>query len=576
MNERLLRFRGLVGEALEKIGLKEPVQYILEGVPELVGYPSIVQPDLLRFWTRLRRRSRKLLQSLPPSHGPRIILLSTLARKMSWPAPAVILAYALRLRGAQPIFVACDQWLQACEAAFPHEFPDLNEYIQNGPRRICAACYRKSSELYSILDFPFYRLSQFDTPEALKGIEKFLNQLNLDQISNLEYHGVSLKGAIESTILRLTWMNTCPLTPEYLPLWKRHVKSALLYIEALKKMFKYLMPEAMVLDYGGYLARGIPPLIAKRLGVRTLVFSRGYRPWTFKVGCGENIFTDLAAREEGLWNDFEFTSERKEKVLNWLEKRATGSAERVPLKYPLSDRTSIIAEIGLNLEKPLFTLYSNLGWDSKSFYDTPLYPDVADWIFDTIEIFSKRPDFQLVIRIHPIELVETPKLPMAQAIRTRFPFLPSNIHIVGPESKISSYVLGKMSQAVITYGSTIGLEMAALGKPVIVTGNAVYWRKGFTFDVHTREDYCRYIDQLAQGLPPDPIRQEKAQRFTYYFFFAREVPFIYWPVGGKPTPKPWWKVLRSLDQLMPGYDSNLDALCDHILTGRESVAAGSI
>jgi hypothetical protein len=472
--------------------------------------------------------------------------------------------------------VACDQWLQACEAAFPHEFPDLNEYIRNGPRRLCAACYEKPRELYSKLDFPFYRFSEFHNPQVLAQVEKFLHQLDSDQLYNLEYKGLSLRGAIESTILRLTWMNSCPPTPEYRPIWERHAKSALLYVEALQEMFRRLSPEAMVLDYGGYLARGIPPLIAKAQGVRTLVFSRGYRPWTFKVGTGENIFTDLAAREKGIWNTFDFTPERKEKVLNWLEICATGRADRVPLKDPMTDRSSIAAELGLDLKRPLFTLYSNLGWDSKAFYDTPLYPDVADWVFDSIEIFSQRPDLQLVIRIHPVELVEPPRLPMTVAIHRRFPSLPSHIRIVGPESKISSYTLGNMSRAAITYGSTIGLELAALGKPVIVTGNAVYWRKGFTFDVHTREEYCQYIDQLAQDFPPDPVRQEKALRFTYYFFFAREVPFAYWPVGGKPMPKPWWQMLRSLDQLMPGRDLNLDALCDHILTGRESLAAGSV
>lgn len=72
------------------------------------------------------------------------------------------------------------------------------------------------------------------------------------------------------------------------------------------------------------------------------------------------------------------------------------------------------------------------------------------------------------------------------------------------------------------------------------------------------------------------MRQELAERFAYYLIFAREIPFEYWPLVGKATPKPWWHAFRSLEDLLPGRDKNLDVICDHILYGREAIAADSV
>lgn len=582
--------RRIVSNTLNIVGLKKPIkEYILEGTPEFFGYPSILEPDLIRHWSRVLQRSRRLLQSLPPANGPRVLFLSTLARKLSWPAPAAVIAYALRLRGAQPIIVACDRWLGACENAFNYDFPNLNEYVQHGPRKLCPSCYDKSGELYSSLGLPFYRLSEFLTQEASEKVEDFLGQIKPDQIYNLEYNGLLLKGFIESTMLRLLMMHSCPTAPEYYPIWERHARSAVLYVEVLQEMFRRLSPDVITVDWGGYLARGIPVLVAKAQGIRSTVFQRGYQRGTVKISTGGNIAVELSERDTGIWDEFHFTPERRLKVLNWIKRRAMGKDFRISNKEPITDEVSVgneLSKLGLDLQRPIFSLYSGLGFDSKLFYDTLAYPDMEDWVYETIEIFAKRPSLQLAIRLHPDELLSSStgshvpvqnvaKQTMATKIRHRFPNPPSNVFVIEPTNSISSYALALMSRAVLVYGTTFGFEAAALGKSVIVAGNAPYRKKGFTYDVNNREEYPHYIDHLAETAPYDPLREERAQRFGYYYVFARELHFAHWPIGFSP-PKPWWHTLRSLEDLLPGRDPNLDAICDNYLFGREALAPGSI
>ena len=52
--------------------------------------------------------------------------------------------------------------------------------------------------------------------------------------------------------------------------------------------------------------------------------------------------------------------------------------------------------------------------------------------------------------------------------------LPSNVRIVLPEDSVNAYRLAAEADVGLTFGSTIGLEMAMLGKPVLVASKALY------------------------------------------------------------------------------------------------------
>ena len=51
------------------------------------------------------------------------------------------------------------------------------------------------------------------------------------------------------------------------------------------------------------------------------------------------------------------------------------------------------------------------------------------------------------------------------------------------DSRLSSYTLGRMSRFALVYTSTLGLELACAGVPVVVAGDTHYRDLGFTLDV---------------------------------------------------------------------------------------------
>ena len=75
-----------------------------------------------------------------------------------------------------------------------------------------------------------------------------------------------------------------------------------------------------------------------------------------------------------------------------------------------------------------------------------------------------------------------------EILRAASPELPDHVRAVPPESDISTYDLIELADVGLVYTTTVGLEMAMRGIPVIVAGQTHYRGKGFTTDPGSVED----------------------------------------------------------------------------------------
>ena len=106
----------------------------------------------------------------------------------------------------------------------------------------------------------------------------------------------------------------------------------------------------------------------------------------------------------------------------------------------LDDKSILYDEIGIDKNKPYVLMLTNVLWDAQLHYPNNAFSGMLEWILHSIEVFSKRTDIQLVIRIHPAEVTGT--LPSRQLvedeINKKFNKLPNNIFIVPPKNSIPS------------------------------------------------------------------------------------------------------------------------------------------
>jgi hypothetical protein len=143
----------------------------------------------------------------------------------------------------------------------------------------------------------------------------------------------------------------------------------------------------------------------------------------------------------------------------------------------------------------------------------------VDWLRALVAWVGEQADLRLVIRLHP-RMAAGHRHPQASSevaeIRHALSALPSNVAVIWPESKISSYNIAELADAVLTAWSSIGLELARLGLPVVSAFQRVGpWPAGnFNLFSETRDGYFQAVQQ-ALNRPPTMAGIIDAFRWTY-------------------------------------------------------------
>jgi hypothetical protein len=152
---------------------------------------------------------------------------------------------------------------------------------------------------------------------------------------------------------------------------------------------------------------------------------------------------------------------------------------------------------------------------------------MEDWVSRTLQYFLGRPDVQLVIRVHPGELI-TEGQSIMSVIKAVVPVLPEHIHIIAPDEKVNTYDLMEISSLGLVFTTTVGMEMAMRGKPVIVIGDTHYRDRGFTLDPNSWVDYYKTIGSVLQKPESYLLDEDKvlsAWQYAYTFFFEYPLPY---------------------------------------------------
>lgn len=195
-------------------------------------------------------------------------------------------------------------------------------------------------------------------------------------------------------------------------------------------------------------------------------------------------------------------------------------------------------------DRPVVLLPTNVLGDSLTLGRHVFASSMAEWLELTVRYFMSRPQVQLVVRVHPGErLIKGAS--MMDVVQGVVKEGAPNIHVVGPSDKINTYDIVDVAGLGLAYTTTVGLEMAMRGVPVIVAGKTHYRGRGFTKDPSSWEEYVAMLDESLVEIPAHRLtgnQVEMAWNYAYGFFF--EYPFDFpwrlmhfwkdmeiWPIG---------------------------------------------
>ena len=184
------------------------------------------------------------------------------------------------------------------------------------------------------------------------------------------------------------------------------------------------------------------------------------------------------------------------------------------------------AALGLD-ERPVVLLATNVLGDSLTLGRNVFTASMAEWITKTVQYFAALPDVQLVVRVHPGErLMKGPS--SLDVIKAALPELPAHIKLIPPLEKVNTYDLMEIAGLGLAYTTTVGMEMAMRGVPVILAGQTHYRGRGFTYDPATWDEYFDTANRLLSDLPAHRLSQEQVEsawNYAYRFFFDFPRPF---------------------------------------------------
>jgi len=182
--------------------------------------------------------------------------------------------------------------------------------------------------------------------------------------------------------------------------------------------------------------------------------------------------------------------------------------------------------LGLD-ERPVVLLATNVLGDSLTLGRHLFSKTMGEWISRTVQYFAGRPDVQLVIRVHPGEVL-THGTSMVKVVHEVFPKLPEHIRLIAPMEKVNTYDLIEVADIGLVYTTTVGLEMAMAGVPVVVAAQTHYRNRGFTFDPESWVMYYKTLGQILLNPTAHRLNRqqvEKAWQYAYRWFFEFPLPY---------------------------------------------------
>ena len=507
--------------------------------------------------------------------GPRVLLATGVGGHPVAPVLDGLVGTALWLRGAEVSFLLCDGLLPACEMCQYISFPHPGDFVDHGPqKRLCPSCFDRGRAFLEPLPPKLHTYSSFVPPEAVAAGGAGTVELGLEECYALEEGGLGLGEHVRAGVIR--FFGKADLSSEsdelVVAVARRYAAAALTSSLVFTRVLEELRPEVVVAHHGIYVPQGVLGEVARRLGVRVVNWGTAYRDRTVIYSHGDTYHRTFLD-EPTTWDDQPLTARQEQELLAFLAARRRGEGDwrwvtpEAALRREEQERTEILDDLGLDFDRPVVGLLTNVLWDAQLYYEGHAFEDMLEWLWFTIDWFAAHPEQELLIRIHPHEVKHGNRQPVGLELARRYPTLPRNVHVVGHDSPLNTYALMNLCRSVLIYGTKTGVELTPLGKPVIVAADAWIRGKGLTFDAATKDEYAALVERAASLPPLDDQTVARARRYAFHYFFRRMIPLSSLQAGREEVTLG----ISALEELAPGNDPGLDVICAGILDAEEFV-----
>lgn len=296
--------------------------------------------------------------------------------------------------------------------------------------------------------------------------------------------------------------------------------------------FRANRPDVVIVPNGTIQELGIVYRVAREMRIPVVTYEFGDQRQRIWLAQNAEV---MRQETDAMWaarNGHALTEGQLERMRNLFIARQRGALwenfARAWQGTPARGGNQIRQELGLD-DRPLVLLATNVLGDSLTLGRQVFSQSMAEWIARTVQYFAglEPAKAQLVVRVHPGEVL-THGLSMMDVVRGVLPRLPESIRLIGPKDKVNTYDLVEVADLGLVYTTTVGMEMAMYGVPVIVAGQTHYRGRGFTYDPDSWVSYFKLLGQMIANPAAFRLTRpqvESAWEYAYRFFFEYPRPF---------------------------------------------------
>lgn len=458
----------------------------------------------------------------------------------------LIIARALKLRGAEVYVLVCDQHLSACEI----------RSVQRSNNNICWYCKFNRNKILPLFGLTTISLNDFS--EEIDS-NNFESKLGIIQKEFPQLHA-----CVEDSVIRHFYGNVPSGSGQTAKVRQQHLITAMKSWTAAKNIYNrfdinlvlgYMIAYSEFAPYYNFFKQENVPfkiISSTQFSGRAQIFN-----WPELYESLDRFYRYLRFRGNDRLNENE-----KRELFDFINNRKRGLDPVLTDLGIAKNAATDLTKFGIRIDKSKknIFLFSNVFWDVGMSELNSIFSSIPEWVFKTINFVSNVNDCHLYIRCHPAEKINAMngQRGMREMILEEFPDMAPNITIIASDNEVSSYDLFPYIDLGIIYNGTIGVEMLLEDIPVIVAGKAPYSGLKSAISPQTINEYK---DALLSTIDKGRLDQNEIQLFSYFYLLKTSVP---WTLTKKSYPAQLLDPLEFSvgDSLMPNGDKYLDHLCN--------------
>ena len=520
--------------------------------------------------TRLAESCNEYMRGNDIRPSIRILWPTTFNLSKTWWVHDGIWAAALRLRGADIVPTMCDRlqseecviWAGEWQGSGKPGFRERRDAY-------CNQCVQYDTEMWGRWGLHPLRLASFVTAGEIVEAQDEVTKWMAGHWQDVTWHGFAVgyeawKAVVNNSLqaeIHDGWREQAESMAYH------HLLNIRLLTLAYERVFDVIAPDRVFGNGGFYYQWGVVDHIARQRQVPYFRYHKiGLHLLAWNYARNSLNLIDVGPAWQS-WLEQPWHPEQAQRVDDDLAARGL----RVDCKSSNEDTLNEISQqLGLDPNKPIALAATGVAWDATTNVPSEMFGHMYDWLWETIRWFAERPQWHLVIRVHPGENVVPRIAPeertrLEAEIRSKGIELPPNVSIVPSAHQVSTYDLMTIATLGIVYTSTTGLEMACIGLPVVVVGPAHYRDKGFTSDPSNRDEYFTMLSTILSSDVMDTLDEERAllaKRYWYLYAYHGSVVTGLVELGEGSTHVP--KNLTCED-LLPGANPYIDYICESVI-----------